>query len=148
MRVPGPDEYLAMLDAAAEGGYAYPAINVTSSQSLNAAVRGFSEAGSDGIVQITTGGAAYLEFLTDLIRPTLPGKDGDRIVGIYNWDLATSAAEQRSLHDFGVWRDQLRSVEELGAYAVLERNLITDDGRSEAVSGFQQARGPTLTHLW
>jgi putative ABC transport system permease protein len=83
------------------------------------------------------GGAAYLEFLTDLTRPTLPGKDGDRIVGIYNWDVATSAAEQRSLHDFGVWRDRLRSVEELGAYAVLERNLITDDGRSEAVSGVE-----------
>jgi fructose-bisphosphate aldolase class II len=49
-----------MLDAAAEGGYAYPAVNVTSSETLNAALRGFAEAESDGIVELTTGGAAYL----------------------------------------------------------------------------------------
>ena len=40
--------------------FAYPAINVTSSQTLNAAIRGFAEAGSDGIVQVSTGGAEYL----------------------------------------------------------------------------------------
>ena len=51
------ERYLAMLDGAAAGGYAFPAINVTSSQTFNAAVRGFAEAGSDGIVQITVGGA-------------------------------------------------------------------------------------------
>jgi fructose-bisphosphate aldolase class II len=49
-----------MLDRAKEHGFAYPAINVTSSQTLNAALRGFAEAGSDGIVQISTGGAEYL----------------------------------------------------------------------------------------
>src|SRR5262245_23323911 len=49
-----------MLDAAAEGGYAYPSVNVTSSETLNAALRGFAEAESDGIVQLSTGGAAYM----------------------------------------------------------------------------------------
>jgi fructose-bisphosphate aldolase class II len=49
-----------MIDAARDGGFAYPAINVTSSQTLNAALRGFAEARSDGIVQITTGAAEYL----------------------------------------------------------------------------------------
>ena len=49
-----------MLDRAKEHGFAYPAINVTSSQTLNAALRGFADAGSDGIVQISTGGAEYL----------------------------------------------------------------------------------------
>jgi fructose-bisphosphate aldolase, class II len=49
-----------MLDSAAAGGYAFPAVNVTSSQTLNAAMRGFAEAGSDGIVQVTVGGARYL----------------------------------------------------------------------------------------
>jgi fructose-bisphosphate aldolase, class II len=57
--LPSPDEYAAMLDAAADGGYAFAAINVTSSQTLNAAMRGFAEAGSDGIVQVTVGGARY-----------------------------------------------------------------------------------------
>jgi len=58
--LPSPEQYAAMLDRAASGGYAFPAINVTSSQTLNAAMRGFAEAGSDGIVQITVGGARYL----------------------------------------------------------------------------------------
>jgi fructose-bisphosphate aldolase, class II len=58
------EQYAAMLDAAAAGGYAFPAINVTSSQTLNAAMRGFAEAGSDGIVQITVGGARYLSGAT------------------------------------------------------------------------------------
>ena len=49
-----------MLDAALAGGYALAAVNVTSSQTLNAALRGFDDAGADGIVQITTGGAGYL----------------------------------------------------------------------------------------
>jgi fructose-bisphosphate aldolase class II len=49
-----------MLDAAAAGGHALAAVNVTSSQTLHAAMRGFSEAGADGIVQVTTGGASYL----------------------------------------------------------------------------------------
>ena len=83
------------------------------------------------------GGAAYLEFLNDMTRPTLPGKDGDRVVGIYNWDVAQRTAEHRALPDFAAWRDQRRSIEDLGAYTVLERNLVTDDGRSEPVSGVQ-----------
>ena len=52
--------YAQMLDRAKQRGYAYPSINVTSSQTLNAALRGFAEAESDGIVQISTGGAEYL----------------------------------------------------------------------------------------
>ena len=48
-----------MLQTAKEKGFAYPAVNVTSSQTLNAAIRGFAEAGSDGIIQASTGGAAY-----------------------------------------------------------------------------------------
>ncbi len=49
-----------MLDRAKERGFAYPAINVTSSQTLNAALRGFADAESDGIIQVSTGGAEYL----------------------------------------------------------------------------------------
>jgi fructose-bisphosphate aldolase class II len=49
-----------MLDTAKQRGFAFPAINVTSTQTLNAALQGFAEAGSDGILQISTGGAEYL----------------------------------------------------------------------------------------
>src|SRR4249919_2835850 len=54
------EKYAEMLDAAQKGNYAFPAINVSSSQTLNAALQGFTEAGSDGIVQVSTGGAEYL----------------------------------------------------------------------------------------
>jgi fructose-bisphosphate aldolase class II len=55
-----PEAYAEMLDRAKAGRFAYPAINVTSSQTLNAALAGFAEAQSDGIVQVSTGGAEYL----------------------------------------------------------------------------------------
>jgi fructose-bisphosphate aldolase, class II len=54
------EQYAAMLDAASAGGYALAAVNVTSSETLNGAMRGFAEAGADGIVQITTGAAEFL----------------------------------------------------------------------------------------
>ena len=49
------EKYAEMLDTAQKGNYAFPAINVSSSQTLNAALQGFAEAGSDGIVQVSTG---------------------------------------------------------------------------------------------
>jgi fructose-bisphosphate aldolase, class II len=58
--IPTTDQYAAMLDAASAGGYALPAVNVTSSETLNGTMRGFAEAGSDGIIQVTTGAADYL----------------------------------------------------------------------------------------
>lgn len=64
MPIATPEVYAAMLDRAKERGFAYPAINVTSSQTLNAALRGFAEADSDGIVQVSTGGADYLSGST------------------------------------------------------------------------------------
>jgi fructose-bisphosphate aldolase class II len=60
MAIATPEVYREMLDRAKAGRFAYPAINVTSSQTLNAALRGFAEAESDGILQISTGGAEYL----------------------------------------------------------------------------------------
>ena len=53
------EQYLAMLDGASAAGYALAAINVTSSETLNGAMRGFAEAGADGIVQVTTGAARF-----------------------------------------------------------------------------------------
>jgi fructose-bisphosphate aldolase class II len=60
MPIATPEIYAQMLNRAKEHGFAYPAINVTSSQTLNAALRGFADAESDGIIQVSTGGADYL----------------------------------------------------------------------------------------
>src|SRR5512146_1063018 len=54
-----PAQYAEMLDAAKAGGYAIPAVNVSSSTTLNAAIRGFVSAGSDGIVQVSRGGGGF-----------------------------------------------------------------------------------------
>jgi fructose-bisphosphate aldolase class II len=64
MPIATPEVYAEMLDRAKRDGFAFPAINVTSSQTLNAALRGFAEAESDGIVQVSTGGADYLSGST------------------------------------------------------------------------------------
>src|SRR5580693_2589836 len=60
MPIATPEIYAQMLDTAKQRGFAFPAINCTSSQTLNAALRGFADAESDGIVQVSTGGAEYL----------------------------------------------------------------------------------------
>ncbi|MER6329780.1 class II fructose-bisphosphate aldolase [Streptomyces sp. NPDC014983] len=69
MPIATPEVYAEMLDRAKAGKFAYPAINVTSSQTLHAALRGFAEAESDGIVQISTGGAEFLggQYSKDMV---------------------------------------------------------------------------------
>ncbi|NLS09421.1 class II fructose-bisphosphate aldolase [Nesterenkonia sp. MY13] len=69
MAIATPDKYNEMIDAAKSGGYAFPAVNVTSSQTLNAAIKGFADAQSDGIIQVSTGGAAYWSgpFIKDMV---------------------------------------------------------------------------------
>ncbi len=59
MPIATPEVYSEMLDRAKADQFAYPAINVTSSETLNAALRGFAEASSDGIVQLSTGGSEF-----------------------------------------------------------------------------------------
>ncbi|MGH9383615.1 MAG: ABC transporter permease [Vicinamibacterales bacterium] len=96
-------------------------------------------------------GAGYLEFVNDLLHGQLPFDQGDRIVGIQNWDQQTGDPENRSTADFVAWRGTLSSFEDLAAYRTLDRNLITDDGRAEPVRGveisaaaFRIARVPPL----
>ncbi|QIK67705.1 class II fructose-bisphosphate aldolase [Nocardioides sp. HDW12B] len=60
MPIASPETYAQMLDTAKRDAFAFPAINVSSSQTLNAALAGFAEAESDGIIQVSTGGADYL----------------------------------------------------------------------------------------
>ena len=63
MPIATPEVYAQMLDRAKEKGFAYPAINITSSETINAAIKGFADAGSDGIIQVSTGGAEFASGL-------------------------------------------------------------------------------------
>ncbi|MBC7427121.1 MAG: class II fructose-bisphosphate aldolase, partial [Bacteriovorax sp.] len=59
MPVATPDQYKKMLSSAKKGGYAYPAINVTSMSTANAALKAFADKKSDGIIQVSTGGGKF-----------------------------------------------------------------------------------------
>ena len=59
MPIATPEVYAEMLGRAKEQSFAFPAINCTSSETINAALKGFADAGSDGIIQFSTGGAEF-----------------------------------------------------------------------------------------
>jgi fructose-bisphosphate aldolase class II len=63
MPVATPEIYARMLDSAQKGGYAFPAINVTSTETCNASLKGFADANSDGIIQVSTGGGEFASGL-------------------------------------------------------------------------------------
>ena len=65
MPIATPEVYAEMLDRAKAGQFAYPAINCTSSQTIVAAIRGFAEAESDGIVQFSWGGAEFAHVVAE-----------------------------------------------------------------------------------
>src|SRR5688572_20798174 len=93
MPIASPEVYAEMLDRAKAGAFAYPALNVTSSQTLNAALRGFADAGSDGIVQVSTGGAEYLSGPTvkDMVA-------GSVAFAAYAYEVAKSYPVNIALH--------------------------------------------------
>ena len=79
--------------------------------------------------------AMAFEFLTQLVYPSLPVPGGDRIVALRMWDAAASRPERRALHEFMVWRDDLRSVDDIGIFSVIDLGTLrcpTTSGRIPA----------------
>ncbi len=64
MPIATPKQYGAMIDAAQKGNYAYPAVNVTSITTINAALKAFADSKSDGIIQFSTGGGEFASGLS------------------------------------------------------------------------------------
>ncbi|MGH9311353.1 MAG: ABC transporter permease [Vicinamibacterales bacterium] len=92
-------------------------------------------------------GAGAFAFFYSFMNPTLPLDEGERVVAIENWDAAARNRENRTLHDFTTWRQELQSIADVGAYREVTRNLVTPAGRSERVriaemtaSGFRLSR--------
>ena len=69
MPIASPAQFRQMLKAAQDGGYAYPAINTTSIMTLNAAMKGFAETQSDGIIQFSTGAGQFASGLANKDMP-------------------------------------------------------------------------------
>lgn len=88
-------------------------------------------------------------FLNAHVYPRLPLEEGDRIVALQNWDLATNNGDRHSLHDFVMWRAEMKSVVETSAFRGVERRVSGGDGLRAVVnvaemtaSGFRLARVP------
>ena len=102
MPIATPEKYAEMLDAAKQKAFAFPAINVSSSQTLNAALAGFAEAGSDGIIQVSTGGADYLS------GPTIKNMvSGSAAFAAYAHEVAKNYPVNIALHTDHCPKDKL-----------------------------------------
>src|SRR3954462_5886959 len=96
-------------------------------------------------------GAGGIELADELLYKRLPFDEGGRIVRLETADTAASRVEPRVLHDFAIWRRSLKTVVELGAARVSERNVLTGEGRVESLrvaeitaSAFPLTRVPPL----
>src|SRR5262245_48835468 len=79
-------------------------------------------------------GAVGIELADELLYKRLPFPDGGRVVRLETEDMAASRVESRVLHDFAIWRRSLKTVVELGAARISERNVLTGEGRVESLS--------------
>ncbi|HET9360254.1 MAG TPA: ABC transporter permease, partial [Vicinamibacterales bacterium] len=96
----------------------YPALTIIGGLSLAAAI-------AIGVVG--------MEVADELLYKRLPFDDGGRVVRLETRDVAASRVEPRVLHDFAIWRRSLKTVAELGAARVSERNVLTGEGRVESL---------------
>ena len=78
-------------------------------------------------------GAGTFEVITRLTDPSLPLPGGDRIVGLNYWNRAESDARPASPYDVRTWREGLRTVEDIGAFRLIQRNLIVGEQVGEPV---------------
>jgi fructose-bisphosphate aldolase class II len=93
MPIATPEVYAELIDRAKAGKFAYPAVNVTSSQTITAALQGFAEAGSDGILQVSVGGAEYASGSTIKDRVT-----GSLALAAYAREVAKNYSVTVALH--------------------------------------------------
>ena len=96
---------------------------------------GLTIVGTAAIAVAIALGTLYFEALNKWQNPRLPVRDADRVISIRAWDDSVMGVEPRSLHDFAIWREQLKSVDLVGAAITFERNLATEDGVVQPVRG-------------
>jgi len=112
---------------------------------------GLTLIGGLGIAMAVAIGVGFFALFHSRFYPTIPLSEGDRLVGLENWDRRTNREERRSLHDFVLWRAEMKSVDDVTAFRTVARNAIAEDGSAESVqvaeitpSGFRLARVPPL----
>ena len=78
-------------------------------------------------------GVGSFEIRTQVVAPSIPLDEGSRIVGLRTWDPSRVRPVPPAPDDFTRWREALTLVGEVSAATIFQRNLLTNDGRSEAV---------------
>src|SRR5688500_17751241 len=108
---------------------------------------GLALVGGLGMAVAIAIGAGSFAFFYSAMYPDIPLYEGDRIVALENWDAVASNEERQSLHDLHEWRREMKSVQDVGAFRTVGRNLFTGEGAGEPVpvaemtaSGFVVAR--------
>jgi predicted permease len=109
---------------------------------------GLALVGAFGIaVAVAIAAGGFSVIYGNFLAPSLPLEEGDRIVSIEIWDSAANKPERHILHDYHVWRDELKSIQEIGAFRTVTPNLIAPGARPQSVrvasisaSGFSVAR--------
>jgi predicted permease len=101
-------------------------------------------------VGVALAAGAYA-FFNSYFYPELPLNEGDRVVALAKFDRRRSYEDERLLHDYLVWRRELRSVVDLGAFRTIQRNLVSETGQGAPIkiaemtaSGFRLTRVPPL----
>jgi hypothetical protein len=77
----------------------------------------------------------YFEATQKVLNPSIPLDEGDRVIAVQNWETLAAPEDPFALHELAMGRTDLRSIAELGAAMRFQRNLVTPDGRMEAVRG-------------
>lgn len=108
---------------------------------------GLALVGGLGMAVAIAIGAGSFAFFYSALYPTLPLDEGDRIIALENWDVVASDEERQSLHDFVLWRREMKSVQDVASFHDTGRNLFLTQGAGEPVrvaemtaSGFRVAR--------
>ena len=142
---------LARAARALAGGDAAPSVlDLKLGARMLAKSPGLTLVGGFGIaVGVALGAGAYAAF-NSYFYPDVPLNEGDRIVAIGKFH-PIRGEDERLLHDFRVWRRELRSVVDLGAFRTVRRYLVSEAGQAEPItiaemtaSGFRVARVPPL----
>jgi predicted permease len=112
---------------------------------------GLTVVGGFGVAVGVAIASATFAVIGLLLAPALPLDDGDRIVALQNWDISAASADRRALYDFGIWRNELTTVVDVGAFEPVSRNLLAAGGPPElyavaqmTASGFRVARVPPI----
>ena len=104
MPIATPEVYAEMIDRAKAGKFAYPAVNITSSQTITAALQGFAEAESDGIIQVSVGGGEYASGSTVKDRVS-----GSLALAAYATEVAKGYGVNIAIHTDHCTADKLDS---------------------------------------